>query len=276
MSGATSERDLEEQSFLAPPRPHLVGSPVLASPPCPCPAPEPRVDVGSREQGQHTARHGGQLAAGPVGPQGPDGDLENNGRAQQLQRAAQGPPQLPGPRDGGPPRWARPGRAAALPHPPPPCAGTAATDVSPGWAGLSAIPPSPPSTTGSCAPRRQVVCPQALPASIPCPVSPTPRPLCQPHGYGVPTPPQMAVGSPCHHGGPVSWQGVDGRWPLQREPWPVAAVARLQRGGCPRGLPQQGGVRGRGQSGCGRGEGDSAAFPALKFNGSCSILLRRR
>lgn len=129
--------------------------------------------------------------------------------------------------------------------------------VSPSRAGLSAL--RPPRARPHPAHR----VPRGVPDS-PCPGILVPCPLGHTQGCGGPvTPRQM-----------MSWQGVT-----------VAFAAAVVAKGSP-GSPSAGAVRGRCGSGAGsgagavlevvRGKGDSAAFPALKFNASCSILLRRR
>lgn len=114
-----------------------------------------------RGAGNGASWQGWQLAVGPVGPQGPGKDLENNTRAQQLQSTAEHPPSPP-PRQPS----AQLDRAVAIPCP--------HVLVSPGWPGLSAIPSSPSGMARFCATCRQVVC---LPC-IPCPACPVPPPCC--------------------------------------------------------------------------------------------------
>lgn len=112
----------------------------------------------------------------------------------------------------------------------------------PGWSLCHPSSPSPP-------------CPQGVPAS-PCPAPFVPCPLGHTRGCGEPV-----TLCPGRAGGVT-----------------VAFAAAVVAKGSPA-CPAAGAVLGMMRERCGDGaggKGDSAAFPALKFNASCSILLRRR
>lgn len=159
--------------------------------------------------GTQGARSGASTQPGMAGswhwdqwaPRGPIQDLENNARAQQLQNAAEGPPgSPPAPRLGVcPAGHGRAGRQCSRsPH-----ALAQRPWTCPSQAELVFLPshPARPDPVHHVPKRFAHKC--SLP-SIPCPLSPTPHPLCHPMGTGCPCHPKWLWGARATM---VSWQG---------------------------------------------------------------------